>query len=239
MNRNDFLKRTELLIGREALKRIRDRRVFIAGLGGVGAYVAEALVRAGIEKMTLHDSDTIGYSNLNRQLIALHSTLGWKKTEAMRKRLVDVNPDCVIKTQEFFITKEVMPEVLAGEHDIVVDAIDVFNCKLAFLRHASQMPVRLYSSMGAGNRIDPAKIKSGDLFESRNCRLAKILRKKLRHSGITQGITAVWSEEIGHASDSCEEGEKRPINGSISTIPGIFGLTLAGLILKDLVETRE
>ncbi len=236
MNREDFLARTELLIGNEGLNQIKSKTVFIAGLGGVGAYAAEALVRAGVENLTLQDADVVSISNLNRQLIALHSTLGKKKTEVMKARLLDINPSCVITTKEFFITKEIMPRVFDKEYDIIVDAIDVFNCKLAFLRYAFRSNSRLYSSMGAGNRIDPTTIRTGDLFESRNCRLAKVLRKKLRHSGITEGISAVWSEEIGRASDICEEGKDRPINGSISTIPGIFGLTLAGLILRDIIK---
>jgi tRNA threonylcarbamoyladenosine dehydratase len=238
VNKDDFLSRTEIMIGKEALSKISSQSVYIAGLGGVGAYAAEALVRSGVGKITLHDADIISFSNLNRQLIALRSTLGKKKTEVMKSRLLDINPICEVRTKDLFITNEVMPDLFEEEYDVIVDAIDVFNCKLAFLRYAFQKPARLYSSMGAGNRIDPTAIKSGDLFASKNCRLAKVLRKKLRHSGITEGITAVWSEEIGHASDSYEEGKDRPINGSISTIPGIFGLTLAGLILKDVIESN-
>jgi tRNA A37 threonylcarbamoyladenosine dehydratase len=131
-----------------------------------------------------------------------------------------------------------MPAVLKEDYDIIVDAIDVFNCKLAFLRHAFQKKAWLYSSMGAGNRIDPLQIRSGDLFQSKNCRLAKVLRKKLKHSGIDGGIKAVWSEEIAHAPGPMEEGKRRSINASISTIPGLFGLTLAGLIIQDLVKNR-
>ncbi len=230
--------RTRLLIGDDALHRIQNKSVFIAGLGGVGGYIAEALVRSGIEQITLHDADIVSESNINRQIIALHSTIGKKKTTVMKERLLDVNPNCCVKTQDGFITKEVMPSVLQEEYDIVVDAIDVFNCKLAFLRFAFQKDSWLYSSMGAGNRIDPTQIKSGDLFESKNCRLAKVLRKKLRHTGITKGIKAVWSEEIGHAPGLMEEGKTRTINASISTIPGIFGLMLAGIIIQDLVSNH-
>lgn len=233
----DFRERTRLLIGDEALYKIANTSVFVAGLGGVGGYVVEALVRAGIEDITIHDADIISTSNINRQIIALHSTVGLKKTEAIKNRIKDINPRCKVSTQEGFITKEVMPDVLADDYDVIVDAIDVFNCKLAFIRFAYQKTGKLYSSMGAGNRIDPTRIKSGDLFQSKNCRLAKVLRKKLRSSGITEGIQAVWSEEIGHAPGILEEGKTRTINASISTIPGIFGLTLAGIILKDIVES--
>lgn len=235
---NDYHERTELLIGEAGLTKLRSKTIFLAGLGGVGAYVAEALVRAGVEQITIHDADIVTLSNLNRQLIALRSTLGRKKTEVTKERLLDINPDCQIKTQDGFITKEVMPEVLKEEYDIVIDAIDVFNCKLAFIRYAHQKNAKLYSSMGAGNRIDPTKIRTGDLFESKHCRLAKVLRKKLKHSGITGGIRAVWSEEIGHAPEVEPDDMRRPINGSISTIPGIFGLTLAGLVIQDIVSAE-
>ncbi len=236
---NDFHERTRLLIGDQGLDKIASKNVFLAGLGGVGAHIAEALVRAGVVRLTIHDADIISLSNINRQLIALNSTLGEKKIDAMKARLLDINPDCDIETQDCFITKEMMPEVLKGDFDVIIDAIDVFNCKLAFLRFAYQKRSRLYSSMGAGNRIDPTKIKTGDLFESRHCRLAKVLRKKLRHSDIDSGIKAVWSEEIGHAPGLMEKGKNRAVNGSISTIPAIFGLTLAGLVIKDIVESIE
>lgn len=232
----DFLERTELLIGKQAIERIASKDVFLAGLGGVGAYVAEALVRAGVRKITIHDSDIVTQTNINRQLIALKSTLGKRKTEVMKNRLLDINPDCQVITQESFISKEAMPDVLKDDYDIIIDAIDVFNCKLAFLRFAYLRKGDLYSSMGAGNRIDPTKIRSGDLFESKHCRLAKVLRKKLKHTGIFGGIKAVWSEEIGHVPEQELETGERPVNASISTIPGIFGLTLAGLVIKDIVE---
>lgn len=232
----DFHERTRLLIGDQALVKIAEKRVFLAGLGGVGAYIAEALVRAGIVNLTMHDADVVSYTNINRQLIALNSTLGKKKTEVMKARLLDINPDCRLVTQDCFITKETMPQVLKDDYDIVIDAIDVFNCKLAFIRYAYSLSSKLYSSMGAGNRIDPTKIRSGDLFQSKHCRLAKILRKKLRHTGICNGIRAVWSEEIGHAPGVMEEGKNRAVNGSISTIPALFGFTLAGLVIQDIVE---
>ncbi|MBU2510937.1 tRNA threonylcarbamoyladenosine dehydratase [bacterium] len=236
---NDFHERTRLLIGDKGLKKIASKNIFLAGLGGVGAYIAEALVRAGVIHLTMHDADIVSVSNINRQLIALNSTLGKKKVDVMEARLLDINPNCICKTQDFFITKETMPDVLKDDFDVIIDAIDVFNCKLAFLHFAYQKRSRLYSSMGAGNRVDPTKIRTGDLFESRHCRLAKILRKKLRHSGIESGIKAVWSEEIGHAPGIMEEGKNRAVNGSISTIPAIFGLTIAGLVINDILTDIE
>lgn len=235
----DFRERTQLLIGDRALKRIQQCRVFVAGLGGVGGYAVEALVRAGVEQLTLLDADTVSISNINRQLIALHSTVGRKKTQLTRERVLDINPDCKVILKEAFVTKAIMPAILDEDYDVIVDAIDVFNCKLAFLRYAYHRTARLYSSMGAGNRIDPSSIKTGDLFQSRHCRLAKVLRKKLRSSGISSGIKAVWSEELARAPGLLEEeGNRRTINASISTIPGIFGLTLAGMVLEDLIRSK-
>ncbi len=233
----DYLERTRILIGDEAINRLNRQNIYLAGLGGVGAYIAEALARAGVGRLTIHDADIVTYSNINRQLIALHSTVGRKKTDVMKERIADINPNCIVKSQNIFITKETMPEVLQEDYDIVIDAIDVFNCKLAFLRYAFSGGYKIYSSMGAGNRIDPEKIRTGDFYESKHCRLAKVLRKKLKKSGIGKGITAVWSEEIGHAPGPEEErGDRsRPINGSISTIPALFGMTLAGLVIRDII----
>ena len=236
---NDFQERTRLLVGESGQAKLESKTVFLAGLGGVGGYIAEALVRAGIQSLTLHDADTISRSNINRQLIALHSTLGRKKTAVMKERLLDINPNCQIKTQESFITKEVIAEVLKNDHDIIIDAIDVSNCKLAFLTHARRKNAKLYSSLGAGNRIDPTKIRTGDLFSSKHCRLAKKLRKYLKHAGIYDGICAVWSEEIGYAPKMEMDEQVRPINGSISTIPGLFGLTLAGLVIRDILAEKQ
>ncbi|MBU2644336.1 tRNA threonylcarbamoyladenosine dehydratase [bacterium] len=237
----DFLERTELLIGRQAVENLQSRHVYIAGIGGVGSYAAEALARAGIGQLTLHDADTVSTSNINRQLIALHSTIGRKKTDVMAERILDINPRCRVTTREYFMRVEEMGSVLEGHYDAIVDAIDVLNCKLAFLTHATKKGYRVYSSMGAGNRLDPAKVASGDLFDSRHCRLAKVLRKKLRQEGIRQGIQAVWSHEIGRTPDLLPEETEygRPPQGTISTIPALFGLTLAGLVIRDFVEETK
>ncbi len=233
-----FLENTRILVGENAVDRLQSKNIFLAGIGGVGSYVAEALARAGIGRITLHDADIVSESNINRQLIAIRSSVGRKKTEVMKERIAEINPNCQVKTQNVFITRQTMPRILVEDYDIVIDAIDVFNCKLALLRYAFEHGFTIYSSMGAGNRIDPTKIETGDLFHSQNCRLAKVLRKYLRRSGIRKGIKAVWSNEQGRASVVPESKEKRlrPINGTISTIPALFGITLAGLVLKDIIE---
>jgi len=234
----DFLERTQILVGERALQEFQKLNIFIAGLGGVGAYTVEALARAGITKMTIHDADTISVSNINRQIIAVRSTLGRKKADVMKERIADINPLCQVSIQDTFIASDNVHQVLNGQFDIVVDAIDVFNCKLAFLIHAYNSGYKIYSSLGAGSRMDPTQIKTGDLFESRNCRLAKLIRKYLRQKGINQGIRAVWSNELPHPPQMPEENSNkaRPIHGTISTVPGIFGLTLAGLIINDFYK---
>ncbi|MCP4749845.1 MAG: tRNA threonylcarbamoyladenosine dehydratase [Proteobacteria bacterium] len=235
-----FSERTRLLIGDEAVETLRSKNIFLAGLGGVGSYTAEALARAGIGKMTLHDADVVSESNINRQLIALRSTIGRKKTRVMQERIADINPECQVKIQDEFITQATAPGVLQEDFDAVVDAIDLLNSKLALLRHAFHNGFKIYSSMGAGNRLDPTQIRTGDLFDSQNCRLAKILRKKLRQRGIRRGIKAVWSSEISRAPLQSQPLEKfaHIINGTISTIPSLFGITLAGLVLQDMIAEQ-
>lgn len=234
----DFLERTEMLVGRKAVEKLKASHVYIAGIGGVGSYTAEALARSGIGQLTLHDADTVSISNINRQLVALHSTIGLSKTAVMKQRILDINPRCLVLTRDNFMGVNEMAGVLEGHYDAVVDAIDVKNCKLAFLTHAHKKGYNLYSSLGAGNRLDPTKVRSGDFFDSRHCRLAKALRKKLRHAGIHQGIKAVWSDELGQPPmlPLAEDEYDRLPQGTVSTIPALFGIMLAGLVIKDLID---
>jgi len=231
-----------MLVGQEAIDKLKRSHVYVAGIGGVGSYTTEALARAGIGKLTIHDADTVAASNINRQLVALHSTIGQQKTMVMQQRILDINPECQVITRESFMGVDEMADVLEGHYDAVVDAIDIKNCKLAFLTHAHRKGYNIYSSLGAGNRLDPTKIRSGDFFDSKHCRLAKALRKRLRAAGIYEGIKAVWSEELGQSPilplEELEYG--RLPQGTISTIPALFGIMLAGLVIKDMIdETRE
>lgn len=236
-----FLERTAILLGEEQVEQFANTHVFLAGVGGVGSYVAETLTRAGIGKFTLLDADVIATSNINRQLLALHSNVGQPKVEVMRKRMLDINPSCEIRTIQRFIKKESVHEVFDQPYDVVVDAIDVFNPKMGLLVYAYQNGYTVYSSLGAGNKMDPTKIASGDLFKSQRCRLGKAMRKKLRQEGITKGITAVWSTEDPKAPHPADPDDPFciPINGTISTLPSLFGVTLAGLVLMDLVKKNQ
>ena len=236
----DFLERTRILIDDAAVDRLQLKKAFIAGIGGVGSYTAEILARAGIGKITLHDSDVVTESNINRQILALRSTVGKKKVDVMKSRILDINPECVVETQDFFINYETVTQVLNDEYDFVIDAIDILNCKIRFLVHAFQRGYKIYSSMGAGNKIDPTKIQAGDLFQSENCRLAKTLRKQLRKEGISEGIQAVWSSEKGLPPFLPDDHSNinRAVNGTISPIPALFGVMLAGMAIKDIIDEK-
>lgn len=236
-----FSERTAILLGQEQVDKFTNTHVFLAGVGGVGSYVAETLTRAGIGKMTILDADVVAKSNINRQLLALHSNIGKPKVEVMKERMLDINPDCQIRTIQKFIKKGTIHEVFDEPYDVVIDAIDVFNPKMGLLVYAHQNGYKVYSSLGAGNKMDPTKIKSGDLFKSERCRLGKAMRKKLRQEGISKGITAVWSTEDPQPPHPADPDDEFciPINGTISTLPSLFGITLAGLVLKDLVEENK
>lgn len=234
--------RTRNLLGAAGMERLRAADVAVAGLGAVGGYALEALARAGVGKLRLVDFDAVGVSNLNRQLLALHSTLGRKKCELARERVLDINPACVVQTFDLFIHQDTLPQFLAPAPDLLVDAIDALNPKVALLEYAVRHGIPVVSSMGAALRRDPSQITVGDLFKSKNCPLAKYVRKLLRRRGITKGIPAVYSTELvdeSAVSPAEEEpyllrGRRRNVLGSLPTITGIFGLTLANWAIARL-----
>ncbi|WP_462320038.1 tRNA threonylcarbamoyladenosine dehydratase [Halochromatium sp.] len=231
--------RTRILIGDEGIARLRAARVFVAGLGGVGSFAAEALARAGVGELILADCDTVAASNLNRQLCALHSTLGQEKTGVVCRRIRDINPDCRLTPMQRFLAADELPALIGdGGFDQVVDAIDSLNSKLALLTAAMDSTVPVVSSMGAGGRLDPARIRVGDLMDSRGCPLARKVRQQLRRRGCGRGIAAVWSDESPRQPlppEPTSRGRARAVNGTISYLPGLFGLTLAGLCVQHLL----
>ncbi|MBK5942065.1 tRNA threonylcarbamoyladenosine dehydratase [Halochromatium roseum] len=235
--------RTRILIGDQGVERLRAARVLVAGLGGVGSYAAEALARAGVGELILADCDTVAASNINRQLCALHSTLGAHKTEVMHGRILDINPLCKVTLMQAFLAADELPSLIAdGGYDQVVDAIDSLSSKLALLGAALDSSTSVVSSMGAGGRLDPARIRIGDLMDSNGCPLARKLRQQLRRRGYGRGIAAVWSDEPPRpplAPEPMSRGRARAVNGTISYLPGLFGLTLAGLCVQRLVQVEE
>lgn len=232
--------RTRLLIGDAGIARLAGARVFVAGLGGVGSFAAEALARAGIGELVIADFDRVADSNLNRQLCALQSTLGQPKAEVVRARLLDINPRCKLSLVQEFLAAEQLPGLVAGGgFHYAVDAIDSLNSKLALLAAAVDTAVPIVSSMGAGGRLDPGGVRTGDLMDSEGCPLAKKVRQQLRRRGYGRGITAVWSEEPPRPPGPPEptnRGRPRVVNGTISYLPGLFGLTAAGIVVQRLLQ---
>jgi tRNA threonylcarbamoyladenosine dehydratase len=234
---SDWLTRTELILDDEKLMRLKNSRVLIVGLGGVGAYAAEMICRSGIGSMTIVDGDHIHPTNRNRQLAALKSTEGLAKAEVMGQRLRDINPDIQLKVIQEYIKDERMEEVLNEDFDYVVDAIDTLSPKIFLLYHSLQRKFPVVSSMGAGGKFDPSKIIITDISETTDCSLARILRKRLHRLGVREGITAVFSPEtIDKNKIIATNGEqnKASIVGTISYMPAAFGIACASVVIRDL-----
>ncbi|MDO9577873.1 MAG: tRNA threonylcarbamoyladenosine dehydratase [Candidatus Cloacimonadales bacterium] len=239
----DQFSRTKLLFGQEAIAIFQKSRIAVMGLGGVGSYAAEALARSGIGAFLLVDFDTIGLSNLNRQLPALHSTIGKLKTEAMRDRILDINPKAKVEIYSDFCAHE-SRDFLLNNVDFVVDAIDSLGPKTGLLEACVQKNIPVISSMGAASRFDPAKIELADISKSRICPLAKKVRKYLHRRGIESGIPVIYSYEkpiaqFDHKAGAEEEwvsgrGRKRGTLGSVVYLPAIMGMWAASYVLRKL-----
>ena len=222
--------RTALLLNPEQMDRLHNARIAVIGLGGVGAYAAEMITRAGVGSLLILDSDNVSLSNRNRQLLALESTTGRPKTEVMAERLRDVNPDISLTIINDYLTPENVEQLLAGHKiDFLVDAIDTLSPKIALIRYCVTHHIPLVSSMGAGAKFDMTKVKIADISKSYNCPLAYIMRKKLRKEGITKGFKVVYSEELPdrEAIVPVEETNKKSQVGTISYLPAAFGLACA------------
>ena len=233
--------RTHILIGESGIENLANKHVFVAGLGGVGSYCAEALARAGVGRLTLLDHDVVAVSNINRQLPALLSTVGQPKVELMRARIMDINPACRLEVLRIFLNTENVNE-LVPDCDYVVDAIDSLACKVALVGESVKRGLRVASSMGAGNRLDPGKIKIADISKTEMCPLAKQMRKRLgRHYELYKGVLTVFSDEQPSPPLPPEPvdgpGRARAVNGTISYMPPLFGMMLAGAVIKALLET--
>ncbi|AGA90723.1 dinucleotide-utilizing enzyme possibly involved in molybdopterin or thiamin biosynthesis [Thioflavicoccus mobilis 8321] len=230
--------RTRIVVGDNGIARLAAAQVLVVGLGGVGAYAAEALARAGVGRLTVVDGDLVAPSNLNRQLLALGSTIGRRKVEVMAERLADINPACRVTALDRFVGAEEMVDLVADGHDQVLDAIDSLSCKLALLEAALRGGVPVASSMGAGGRSDPARLHLGDLMDSRGCPLAREVRQRLRRRGLGRGVLAVWSDEPPCPPlppEPVSRGRPRAVNGTLSYLPALFGLMLAGAVVKWLL----
>jgi len=235
--------RTALLVGNEKLEILQNKHVLVAGLGGVGAYAAEQLCRSGIGELTLVDGDAYHASNINRQLGALHSTLGLSKTQVMARRLKDINPEINIHVIDEFIREEAMVDLLQGAaYDYVVDAIDSLSPKIFLIYQCLQLNLPLVSSMGAGGKTDPTKIMITDLAKSYNCKLAYQLRKRLRKLGVNKGVRVVFSAEKMNDDAvvvNYPGPNKKSTVGTISYMPPLFGGFMASVVLRDFLSPAD
>lgn len=235
---NDWLERTELLLGEEKLSLLRRANVLVVGVGGVGAYAAEMIVRAGVGKMTIADADVVGKSNINRQLVALHSTVGMAKCEVLAARLRDINPELQLRVVNRYIKDAETDALLDSDRfDYVVDAIDTLSPKLALIKGALDRGIPLVSSMGAGAKTDPTLMEIKDISKTHHCPLAHMLRKRLHKIGINTGFRAVFSPEPIRegAMILCDEQNKKSNVGTISYIPAMFGIGCASVVIRELI----
>ena len=237
---NSWLERTELLLGDENISHLKNSHVLIVGVGGVGAYAAEMICRAGVGKITIVDGDNVNITNLNRQLVALHSTIGEKKVDILSKRLLDINPQLQLTSKYLYLQDELIDQLLdEDKYDFVVDAIDTLSPKVYLLKGALDRNLKIVSSMGAGARIDPSKVHFADISKSYECTLARAVRKKLSKMGIKKGFPVVFSSEIpdkNAVKEMNDERNKKSMVGTVSYMPPVFGCFLASYVIRKLTN---
>ena len=229
--------RTQMLLGTEALEKLQKARVAVFGIGGVGGYTVEALARSGVGQLDLIDSDTVSVSNINRQILATHSTVGMPKVEAAKKRILDINPDCVVRTYQMFYLPETADQFNFTQYDYIVDAIDTVTGKLQLVQRAVEVETPIICCMGTGNKLDASAFEVADISKTTMCPLARIMRKELAKRGVKH-LKVVYSKEEALTPTGWEEEAaalgKRQIPGSVAFVPGTAGLILAGEVIKDI-----
>ena len=249
--RNPWI-RTELLIGHEGVETLSKSRVAVFGVGGVGGYAAEALARSGVGALDLYDDDTVNLSNLNRQIIATHRTIGQYKVDVMQERILDINPECKVEVHKMFLLPENASKIDFSQYDYVLDAIDTVAAKLELAVRTHQNKVPLISAMGAGNKLDPTRFVVTDIAKTSVCPLAKVMRRELKKRGITH-LKVVYSTEqpLAHLAQLEElpiqtdpnsvrpNSQRRSVPGSIAFVPSVCGLIMAGEVIKDLIKTSH
>ncbi len=231
--------RSQLLLGGEAMTKLAGARVAVFGVGGVGGYTVEALARCGVGMLDLIDNDTVSISNLNRQILATHSTVGRLKVDVARERVLDINPACVVRTYPCFYLPDTADQFDFTQYDYIVDAIDTVTGKLLLAERAAEANTPIISAMGTGNKLDPTAFQVADISQTSMCPLARVMRKELKKRGIVH-LKVVYSREeplspVGGEAEAARLG-KRQIPGSVSFVPGAAGLILAGAVIKDLID---
>ena len=228
-----FFDRSEVLLGADALNTLKNSHVAIFGVGGVGSYTVEALVRGGIGRLSIFDGDTVSETNINRQLVATSKTVGEDKVSVAMSHALDVNPDIQVKAEKIFFCAENADSIDFSQFDYVVDAIDTVSSKLLLIEKSKAADVPVISCMGAGNKLDPTRFEVSDISKTSVCPLAKVMRYELKKRGITK-VKAVWSREEPIKHGLSENG--RPLPGSVSFVPSVAGLIIAGEVIKDLIK---
>ncbi len=227
--------RTEILLGKAGVEKLKRARVAVFGVGGVGGYVVEALARSGVGALDLIDMDKVSESNINRQIIALHSTVGQFKTEVAAARAKDINPAIVVRVHNVFYLPETADQFDFTAYDYVVDAIDTVSGKLSIIEQAKAANIPVISAMGAGNKLDPTLFEVADIAKTSVCPLARVMRRELKKRGI-EHLKVVYSKEESLPSPIVDEESGKPVPGSVSFVPSVVGLILAGEVIKDLVK---
>jgi tRNA A37 threonylcarbamoyladenosine dehydratase len=227
--------RTAALLGGGACDKLKNARVAVFGVGGVGGFLCEALARAGVGALDIYDADTVSLSNINRQIIALHSTVGESKVEAMKSRILDINPDCIVNAYNVFYLPENADEYDLSAYDYIADAVDTVAAKLEIIERASKLGVAVISAMGAGNKTDPTKFEVADITKTSVCPLARVMRRELKARGINH-LRVVYSTEPARAGGPTDAVTGKNIPGSLSFVPSVMGLIMAGEIIKDIVN---
>ena len=235
MSPREELTRTAYVLGEDAIEKLSGARVAVFGVGGVGGYVCESLARSGVGNIDIFDKDVVSLSNINRQIIALHSTVGRPKVEVMRERIMDINPDCVVNTHEVFYLPENADEYDLSKYDYIVDAVDTVSAKLEIILRAKALGIKVISAMGAGNKTDPTAFKVADIQKTEGCPLARVMRRELKKRGIGK-LKVVYSPEEPIKSPYFDSESGKNLPGSLSFVPSVMGLIISGEVIKDLIK---
>lgn len=237
MSVKEEFSRTAMVYGGDAINKLQKAHVAVFGVGGVGGFACEALARAGVGQFDLFDKDTVSLSNINRQIIALHSTVGKAKVDIMRERIKDINPDCEVNVYNVFYLPENADEYDLSKYDYIIDAVDTVSAKLEIITRSRRNGVPVISAMGAGNKTDPTMFRVADIYNTSVCPLARVMRRELKKQGI-DGLKVVYSTEEPKKCPNQDKNGEKPVPGSLSFVPSVMGLIIAGEVVKDIINNQ-
>ncbi len=225
------------VLGESGIEKLNNAKVIVFGVGGVGGFCAEALCRAGVGEIAVVDGDVVSVSNLNRQIIALHSTVGKPKVDVIRDRLLDINPECKVSAHKLFYLPECADEIDLSKYDYVIDAVDTVSAKLEIICRAKEMGISVISAMGAGNKLYPTRFEVEDIYKTTVCPLSRIIRRELKARGV-KSLKVVYSKEEPRQSMGLDPDSGKPIPSSLSFVPSVMGLIMAGEVISDITGVR-